>query len=71
MLKQSLVDAYKITVKNNGFTYIELCDITGLSQSQIANILKRDGQKVSIEKMEAGLLKLGFGISVEFYEIQE
>lgn len=71
MLKQDLIDAYKEVMLDNKFTYREVCKLSGLSQSQLANVLNHDGKKVSVDKMVDGLLNLGFGIKLDFYNIEE
>lgn len=71
MLKNDLVQFYKDLVEQNDMTYKELSDLAGLSQSQIANILKNDAKLVSIDKMESGLNKMGFGLQTVPYELGE
>lgn len=71
MLKNDLVQFYKDLVEQNNITYKELSNLAGLSQSQIANILKNDAKMVSVEKMEAGLNRMGFGLQTTPYNLGE
>lgn len=71
MLKYKLIEAYKSVVTENKFTYTDLCKLTGLSPSQVANILRHDGKLVSLEKMLDGLDKMGFGVELNFYHKEE
>lgn len=71
MLKQELIKAYEQLMNTNNFTYKDLCKLSGLSQSQIANILKHGAENVSIERMERGLYRLGFGIEIDYYNLEE
>lgn len=64
MLKKQLIDFYKEIIKENSFTYKDMIELSGLSSSQIASILKHDADIVSVEKMEKGLNNLGFGLDV-------
>lgn len=71
MLKQQLVDAYIEVRDQNLLTYTDLTNLTGLSPSQLSNIFLRKGCQVSIEKLEKGLTKLGFGFEVTPYDLEE
>lgn len=60
MLKQELILAYKSMMEQNGWTYKEVCKVSLLTQTQLNNILNHNARKVSVEKMEEGLMNLGF-----------
>jgi hypothetical protein len=70
MLKEDLILAYKDIVNNNNLSFTELCKLSCLSESQLASILKHDAKKVSVEKMESGLNKLGFGVRSNFFYLE-
>jgi predicted XRE-type DNA-binding protein len=69
MLKEDLILAYREILSTNNLKFRELCELAGLSESQLASVLKHGAEKVSIEKMESGLNKLGFGVSVNFFNL--
>lgn len=63
MLKQELILAYKSMMEQNGWTYKEVCKVSLLTQTQLNNILNHNARKVSVEKMEEGLMNLGFVVN--------
>ncbi len=62
MIKQDLVEAFSNIKESNKFTYKDLEIITGLSHSQISNILKHKGDLVSSDKIESAINKIGFHV---------
>lgn len=60
MIKEDLVAAFTTIKASNQLTYKELENITGLSQSQICNILKYGGVLISSDKIEEAINKIGF-----------
>jgi transcriptional regulator with XRE-family HTH domain len=72
MIKQDLIETFKIIKQVNRLTYEQLGQITGLKSSQLSNILKHDGHLVSVESIEKAINKLGFGVcELEYYNIEE
>lgn len=67
MLKNLLISAYISCKTENGLSYKNLSELSGLAEIQLSNILNHSGRNVSIEKMEEGLNRMGFYIkNVEF-----
>jgi transcriptional regulator with XRE-family HTH domain len=72
MIKADLVEAFSTIKASNRLTYKDLEKITGLSQSQISNILKHGGGLVSSDKIEQAINALGFYVEpLEFVFIGE
>lgn len=71
MLKEELISIYKKIIEENSITFTDMVELTGLSTSQLASVLKHGGSKVSIEKMEKGLNNLGFGFELKPYNLEE
>lgn len=71
MLKKQLISAYKTFIKENKWTYKEVCRHSGLSESQLSSILHHEGKRVSVDKMEDGLINLGFKVVVSFQYLDE
>jgi hypothetical protein len=67
-LKNELCYAYKRVLRDNNYTYKELCYFSGLSESQLASILHHNAEKVSLTKMESGLNNLGFEVTLCFHK---
>lgn len=70
MLKQTLVENFIMMKKDNALSYKDMME-AGLSESQIANILRHDGRLVSIETIESCFKFFGFGIRPVFYNIED
>lgn len=70
MLKEVLVDNFITMKEDNNLSYKDMVK-AGLSESQIANILKHNGVKVSIETIESSFKYFGFGIRPIFYKIED
>lgn len=72
MIKSDLIKTFKNIKEVNSLTYKQLEGMTGLTPSQLSNILKRDGYLVSIEAIEKAINKLGFGVcELEYYNMEE
>ena len=71
MLKQEFIRIYREVMKENSLTYKDMCELSGMSSSQMANILKHGAAKVSVEKMETGLTKLGFGFELLPFNLED
>lgn len=72
MIKKDLIKTFKIIKKVNRLSYKDLKDITGLSESQISNILNHEGKLVSVDKIEVAMNKMGFHVEpLEFKQIEE
>lgn len=65
-MKKDLVDAYKQVKKVNHLSYTDLEQLSGLSRSQLIQILTKEGDRVSIDKMVEGLHTLGIKVTIEF-----
>lgn len=70
MLKEILVDNFITMKEDNSLSYKDMVR-SGLSESQIANILKHGGRKVSIEVIESSFKYFGFGIRPVFYKLKD
>lgn len=71
MIKEELIGAIRSIKSNNKLTYTDLENLSGLTRSQLIAILTKKGEKVSVERMEVALKKLGFGVELTFYELME
>lgn len=71
MLKDEFIEVYKLIEKENNFTFKEFCELSKLSSSQLASILRYGGKRVSLDKMEAGLVNLGFYCGLKISDNEE
>lgn len=71
MLKCEFIKIYETIMQDNNFTYSDMQELTKLSSSQLACILKHGAKGISIEKMENGINNLGFGIEITPFRIEE
>lgn len=70
MLKETLVDNFIAMKEDNNLSYKDIVK-AGLSESQIANIVKHNGKYVSVETIESAFKYFGFGIRVVFYKLED
>lgn len=71
MIKEDLIEAFKSIKASNRFTYKDLENYTGLSQTQISNILKHHGKLVSIEAIEKAINSVGFYVEPLEFEFKD
>lgn len=65
-MKKDLVNAYKQVKKVNHLSYTDLEQLSGLSRSQLIQVLTKEGDRISIDKMVEGLHTLGIKITIKF-----
>lgn len=66
MIRERLCSYVKIFKNDSGLSYTDLCKITGLSRSQLFNILNNNGDGVKVEKIEEAVYLCGLSIRMEF-----
>lgn len=64
-LKVKLAEAFELIVNSEGLSYTQVSEATGLTRSQIYNLLKRNGDKVSSDRIWEAILKLDDSTKIE------
>ena len=70
-MKEDLCKMFHGVMKNKRFSFIQTAKVSGMSKTQVNNIVNHRGREVSIEKILEGLQNLGYKviISVEGEEL--
>ncbi len=69
-LRQNLCSVYIQIKKSRCYSFSEMLLDSELSRSQLNNILKHEGRRVSIDKMIDGIHKLGFNLEITIREAE-
>ncbi|AUR86352.1 hypothetical protein NVP1084O_145 [Vibrio phage 1.084.O._10N.261.49.F5] len=70
-LKNKLCEAFDWIKNVEGYTYPELMTKTGMTRSQVYNVLHHQGKGVSSDKIWDALLKLDDSTKIELYSENE
>lgn len=69
-LRKSLCEFYAQIKESRSYSFSEMLLDSELSRSQLNNILKHEGRRVSIDKMLDGIDKLGFNLEITISEAE-
>lgn len=64
-LKVKLAEVFELIVTAEGLSYTQISETTGLTRSQIYNLLKKNGDKVSSDRIWEAILKLDGSTKIE------
>lgn len=64
-LKVKLAEVFELIVTVEGLSYTQISETTGLTRSQIYNLLKKNGDKVSSDRIWEAILKLDGSTKIE------
>lgn len=64
-LKVKLAEVFELIVTAEGLSYTQVSEATGLTRSQIYNLLKKNGDKVSSDRIWEAILKLDGSTKIE------
>jgi len=62
-MKEELCGFYSQVITSRGYNFTEAAKVSGMSRSQINNILNHNGREVSIEKIIEGFSGMGYTIN--------
>lgn len=63
-MKQGLCELFTEVVKQKGLTFSDTGKLSGMSKTQVNNIINHNGKEVSLEKIMNGLTLLGCEIEI-------
>lgn len=64
-IKKELCYFFNNIKESDNLTYDQIESITRLTRLQISNVLNKNGHKVSVERLEQALNKLGYEVAIE------
>lgn len=64
-LKMKLAEALEWIIHVEGLSYTQVSDRTGLSRSQVYNVLKKQGEGVSSDKIWDAIMRLDTSTKIE------
>ena len=68
-IKSKLCEGIEEYFYSEGMTYDQGIKATGLTRSQLYNVLKNGGGSISIDRLEKALNKIGLQIRLDIYKI--
>jgi predicted XRE-type DNA-binding protein len=70
-MKEELCDVFKQIVQRHKYSYSTAGKLSGMSKTQVNNIINHSGHEVSLEKIMTGLTLLGYKVKITLEESDE